>query len=87
VNPLSPDLWVHIIRAVEVEGMSRRPLAERFGVAASPAVELLEQRAGMKRNAGARRAPCPGKATGTYDGIGGSEDRTKRPIKPLIREV
>ena len=42
-KPLSPDLRRRIIKAVEVEGMSRRAAAERFGVAPSTAVELLHQ--------------------------------------------
>jgi len=40
-KPLSPDLRLRIIRAVEDEGMSRRGAAERFGVAPSTAVELV----------------------------------------------
>ena len=40
-NPLSPDLRLRIIRAVEDEGMSCRGAAVRFGVAPSTAIELL----------------------------------------------
>ena len=36
-KPLSPDLRIRIIQAVEVEGMSRRAAAEHFGVAPSTA--------------------------------------------------
>jgi transposase len=42
-KPLAPDLRIRIIRAVAVEGMSRRAAAERFGVAPSTAVELVKQ--------------------------------------------
>ena len=38
---LSADLRERIIRAVEVEGMSRRATADRFGVAPSTAVGLV----------------------------------------------
>lgn len=40
-KPLSSDLRLRIIRAVEDEGMSRRGAACRFGVAASTAIELV----------------------------------------------
>jgi transposase len=40
-KPLSPDLRVRIIRAVEDEGMSCRGAAVRFGVAPSTAIELV----------------------------------------------
>lgn len=40
-KPLSPDLRLRIIRAVEDEGMSCRGAAVRFGVAPSTAIELL----------------------------------------------
>jgi hypothetical protein len=42
-KPLSPDLHICTIQAVEVEGMSCRAAAGRFGVAPSTAVELLRQ--------------------------------------------
>jgi transposase len=41
-KPLSPDLRVRIIRAVEDEGMSCRGAAGRFGVAPSTAIELVK---------------------------------------------
>jgi transposase len=40
-KPLSADLRLRIILAVEEEGMSRRAAATRFGVAPSTAVELV----------------------------------------------
>jgi len=40
-KPLSPDLRVRIIRAVEDEGMSCRGAAVRFGVAPSTAIGLV----------------------------------------------
>jgi transposase len=40
-KPLSPDLRLRIIRAVEDEGMSCRGAAGRFGVAPSTAIELV----------------------------------------------
>lgn len=40
-KPLSPDLRVRIINAVEVEGMTRRAAAARFGVAPSCAIDLI----------------------------------------------
>ena len=40
-KPLSPDLRLRIIRAVEDEGMSCRGAAARFGVAPSTAIELV----------------------------------------------
>ena len=40
-KPLSLDLRLRIIRAVEDEGMSRRGAAVRFGVAPSTAIELV----------------------------------------------
>src|SRR5882757_9105781 len=42
-KPLSPDLRLRIIRAVEDEGMSRRGAADRFGVAPSTAIELVNE--------------------------------------------
>lgn len=39
-KPLSPDLRLRIIRAVEEEGMSCRGAAGRFGVAPSTAICL-----------------------------------------------
>jgi transposase len=42
-KPLSPDLRLRIIRAVEVEGMSCRGAAGRFGVAPSTAIELVSE--------------------------------------------
>ena len=41
LKPLSPDLSVRIIRAVEDQGMSCREAAARFGVAPSTAIELV----------------------------------------------
>jgi transposase len=40
-KPLSPDLRIRIIRAVEDQGMSCRGAAARFGVAPSTAIELV----------------------------------------------
>ncbi len=40
-KPLSPDLRARIIDAVEVEGMTRRAAAARFGVAPSCAIDLI----------------------------------------------
>ena len=40
-DPLSPDLRLRIIRAVEDEGMRCRGAAGRFGVAPSTAIELV----------------------------------------------
>lgn len=42
-KPLSPDLRLRIIRAVEDEGMSCRGAAGRFGVAPSTAIELVSE--------------------------------------------
>lgn len=42
-KPLSPDLRLRIIRAVEEEGMSCRGAAGRFGVAPSTAIELVSE--------------------------------------------
>jgi transposase len=42
-KPLSPDLRLRIIRAVEDEGMSCRGAAGRFGVAPSTAIELVNE--------------------------------------------
>ena len=42
-KPLSPDLRLRIIRAVEDEGMSCRGAAVRFGVAPSTAIELVSE--------------------------------------------
>lgn len=40
-KPLSEDLRIRIVRAVEQEGMSRRAAATRFGVSASSAIRVL----------------------------------------------
>jgi transposase len=42
-KPLSSDLRLRIIRAVEDEGMSCRGAASRFGVAPSTAIELVSE--------------------------------------------
>ena len=42
-KPYSIDLRERVVRAVEEEGMSRRRAAERFGVAASTAVNWLRR--------------------------------------------
>ena len=42
-KPLSADLRLRIIRAVEDEGMSCRGAAERFGVAPSTAIGLVNE--------------------------------------------
>lgn len=42
-KPLSPDLRLRIIRAVEEEGTSCRGAADRFGVAPSTAIELVSE--------------------------------------------
>lgn len=55
-KPLSPDLRLRIIRAVEDEGMSCRGAARRFGVAPSTAIELV----GEWRSTGACEARVQG---------------------------
>jgi transposase len=70
-KPLSPDLRIRIIQAVEVEGMSRRAAAEQFGVAPSTAVELLRQ----------------WKATGTYEARPQGGDRRSAPIEAHAAEL
>jgi len=55
-KPLSPDLRLRIIRAVEDEGMSCRGAASRFGVAPSTAIELV----GEWRSTGACEARVQG---------------------------
>ena len=55
-HPLSRDLRVRIIRAVEDEGMSCRGAAGRFGVAPSTAVDLLK----VWRSTGACEASMQG---------------------------
>ena len=42
-KPLSADLRLRIVRAVEDEGMSCRGAAGRFGVAPSTAIELVSE--------------------------------------------
>jgi transposase len=42
-RPLSQDLRLRIVRAVEEEGMSCRGAAGRFGVAPSTAIELVSE--------------------------------------------
>src|SRR5947209_651909 len=42
-KPLSPDLRLCIIRAVEDEGMNCLGAASRFGVASSTAIELVSE--------------------------------------------
>jgi transposase len=55
-SPLSSDLRLRIIRAVENEGMSRRGAADRFGVAPSTAVDLVR----VWRSTGACEASMQG---------------------------
>jgi transposase len=55
-RPLSQDLRLRIIRAVEEEGMSCRGAASRFGVASSTAIELV----GEWRNTGTCEAGVQG---------------------------
>ena len=55
-HPLSSDLRLRIIRAVENEGMSCRGAAGRFGVAPSTAVELMR----VWRSTGACEASTQG---------------------------
>lgn len=55
-KPLSEDLRVRIIEAVEEEGMSRRGAAKRFGVSATSAIRFLA----AWRAAGAVRADRQG---------------------------
>ena len=55
-HPLSSDLRLRIIRAVENEGMSRRGAADRFGVAPSTAVDLVR----VWRSTGACEASMQG---------------------------
>jgi transposase len=60
-KPLSPDLRLRIIRAVEDEGMSCRGAAGRFGVAPSTAIELVsEWRSTGACDAGAQTGVQPG---------------------------
>jgi len=68
---LPPDLRIRIIRAVEIEGMSCRAAAERFGVAPSTAVELLRQ----------------WKTTGTYAARPQGGDRRSAPIEAHAAEL
>ena len=70
-KPLSPDLRIRIIQAVEVEGMSRRAAAKRFGVAPSTAVEVLRQ----------------WKATGAYEARPQGGDRRSGPIEGHAAEL
>jgi len=70
-KPLSPDLRIRIIQAVEGEGMSRRAAAERFGVAPSTAVELMRQ----------------WKATGAYGARPQGGDRRSGPIEAHAAEL
>jgi transposase len=42
-KPLSPDLRIRIIRAVEDQGMSCQGAATRFGVPPSTAIELVSE--------------------------------------------
>jgi transposase len=55
-KPLSEDLRVRIIRAVEEEGMSRRAAAQRFGISASSAIRIVSD----WRTSGKTRAKGPG---------------------------
>ena len=55
-KPLSEDLRVRVIRAVETEGMSRHAAAKRFGISASSAVRIV----GDWRKSGKTRAKGPG---------------------------
>lgn len=55
-KPLSPDLRLRIVRAVEDEGISYRGAAGRFGVAPSTAIELVSER----RSTGACEAGAQG---------------------------
>lgn len=55
-KPLSEDLRVRIIEAVENEGMSRRAAAVRFGVSASSAIRIVND----WRGSGKTRAKGPG---------------------------
>ena len=55
-HPLSSDLRLRIIRAVENEGMSCRGAASRFGVAPSTAVDLVR----VWRSTGACEASMQG---------------------------
>jgi transposase len=70
-KPLSPDLRIRIIKAVEVEGMSCRTAARRFGVAPSTAVELVRQ----------------WKAGGTYQARPQGGDRRSAPIEAHAAEL
>lgn len=70
-KPLSPDLRIRIIQAVEVEGLSCRAAAERFGVAPSTAVDLLRQ----------------WKVRGTYKARQQGGDRRSAPIEAHAAEL
>ena len=69
-KPLSEDIRVRIIRAVEVEGMSRRAAAKRFDVSASSAIRVLSD----WRASGASPVGS-GRASGSRHGAGSTASR------------
>ena len=64
-KPLSLDLRLRIIRAVEEEGMSRRGAATRFGVAPSTAVELVREWRKTRQHARRARKAATGVRPGS----------------------
>jgi transposase len=62
--PLSQDLRVRVVRAVEQEGMSRRAAAARFGVAVCTAVRWVSEDRACGRLAARKMGnPSPPKLT------------------------
>jgi transposase len=60
-KPLSEDLRIRVVRAVE-GGMSRRAAAERFGISAASAVRFVKEwreSGATKAQAGRRRPALP----------------------------
>lgn len=68
---LSADLRERIIRAVEVEGMSRRAAGKRFGVAPSSAIDLLKL----------------WRATGSHEPLSQGGDQRSRRIEAHARKI
>ena len=66
-KPYSMDLRDRVVRAVEQEGLSRRQAAERFGIAASTAVNWLKRLHDTGSVApGQMGGHVPKKISGTY---------------------
>lgn len=92
-KPLSPDLRLRIIRAVEDEGMSCRGAVGRFGVAPSTAIELVsEWRSTGACEAGAqggdrRSARIEGHAAEILSLVGATPDMTLAEIADHLFKV